>query len=126
MTTMRDIIAKHVPGAFFQAKPSKYRNQAVVVDGMRFASKSEAQRWCELDLLQKAGEITDLKRQVIFTCEVNGEVVTKYVADFVYRKNGRRIVEDRKGAKETALFRIKAKLMHACHGIDIEITRAKR
>lgn len=109
-----------------RAKPSKYRNRAVMIDGLRFASQSEATRWCELQILERAGAVTDLKRQVIFTCEVNGEVVTKYVADFVYRKDGRRIVEDRKGGPETALFRIKSKLMHACFGIDIEVTRARR
>lgn len=108
------------------AKRSKYRNQAVVVDGMRFASKSEAARWGELCLLQRAGQISDLKRQVIFTCEVNGEVITKYVADFVYIRDGQRVIEDRKGGPETALFRIKSKLMHACFGVDIEVTRASR
>jgi hypothetical protein len=112
--------------AALYSKPSKYRNRAVVIDGMRFASQSEAARWSELVLLQRAGQISDLKRQVVFACEVNGELVTKYLADFVYTRDGQRVVEDRKGGPETALFRMKSKLLHACHQIDIEITRARR
>lgn len=42
----------------------KYRNKKVEVDGILFDSKKEANRYMELKLLEKAGEITDLKRQV--------------------------------------------------------------
>lgn len=46
-------------------KPSKYRAKPVAIDGIRFDSQKEARRYGELVLLQKAGEIRDLQRQVV-------------------------------------------------------------
>lgn len=48
-----------------QPKTQKYGAQRVVVDGITFDSKREANRWGELKLLQRAGQIRDLKRQVV-------------------------------------------------------------
>ena len=97
-------------------KPAKYRNKPQVVDGERFDSKKEAQRWHELQLEWRAGRISRPRRQVAFSLSVNGEHVGKYVADFVYVRDGERVVEDTKGAR-TELYRLKRKLMLACHGI---------
>lgn len=97
---------------------NKYRNQPCVVDGLPFASKREANRYGELKLLQIAGQISDLRRQVPFELVVNGVLVCKYVADAVYVERGEQVVEDAKGIR-TRDYRIKCKLMKACHGIDI-------
>ncbi len=104
---------------------SKYRNRPTFVDGLRFDSMAEARRWTELQILEKAGDIKNLKRQAPFACVVNGEHVCKYIADFTYEKNSRFIAEDVKGV-ETALFKLKAALLHACHGLDVEIVKVRR
>ena len=45
---------------------SKYHSKKITIDGMTFDSQKEYKRWCELRLLEKAGEITNLQRQVPF------------------------------------------------------------
>ena len=98
-------------------------------DGTVFDSRKEYNRWCNLRLLEKAGEISDLKRQVKYTLipwqYQNGKVVERglyYIADFVYcDADGNTVVEDSKGVK-TAVYKIKRKLMLWVHGIKIKET----
>lgn len=104
---------------------SKYYSKKIEVNGKIFDSKKEANRYCELLLLEKAGAITDLQTQVPFVLipaqyeTINGkrkcvERECKYIADFVYTENGRQIVEDVKGYKEStaySVFVLKRKLM---------------
>ncbi len=103
-------------------KQSKYRNVRCEVNGERFDSKREAQRWHQLKLEQRAGLIINLQRQVPFELTVNGRKVAKYVADFTYMRDGEAITEDVKGAR-TAVYILKSKLMLACHGITILETK---
>lgn len=88
-------------------KTNKYRNNKFVVDGIQWDSSWEYQRYCELLMLEKAGEIRELRRQVPFKLlnecirEVNGKHKKQraviYFADFVYfDKVGNHIVEDAK------------------------------
>ena len=74
---------------------TKYKSRKVTVNGVVFDSRKEANRWCELALLQKAGQVTDLQRQVKYELipsqRIDGKVAERacnYVADFVYRENG--------------------------------------
>lgn len=100
----------------------KYNNQKTVVNGILFDSKREANRYCELMLLMRAGEITNLQRQVRYTLipKQDGERACEYVADFVYTdKAGRTIVEDVKGVR-TDVYKIKRKLMRWVHGITVD------
>ena len=97
---------------------SKYGNVRVTVDGHKFDSKREARRYGELKLLQRAGKISDLLLQVRFPLVVNGHVICAYIADFDYREGSYRVTEDVKGVR-TAVYRIKAKLMKALHGVTI-------
>lgn len=117
----------------------KYHNKKVTYDGITFDSKKEARRYCELRLLQKAGDITDLELQKEFVLIPNQykdvlkvtkkgdkvekkllERAVKYKADFVYRdKEGNLIVEDTKGLK-TKDYIIKRKLMLYIFGIQIK------
>lgn len=97
-------------------KANKYHNTKKVVDNIEFDSKREAERYSELILLEKAGEIRDLKLQEAFVIQPAFEKGGKhykaiyYVSDFSYNdKSGKRIVEDVKGFK-TAVFQLKRKM----------------
>lgn len=107
---------------FIYYKNNKYSNQKITIDGITYDSKKEARRHRELLLLERAGKITNLERQVKFELipKQDGERACTYVADFVYRNadNGKTIVEDCKGYK-TEVYRIKKKLMLWVHKIRI-------
>ena len=107
-------------------KQSKYGNHKTVIDGHTFDSKREARRYAELRLLEKAGEITDLRLQVPFELippqkKRDGKVERgcKYIADFVYYRRGICVVEDAKGDR-TDVYVIKRKLMLQKYGIEVE------
>lgn len=99
---------------------NKYRAKATVVDGIRFHSKRESERYQELKLLERAGKISNLRLQHKFPIDVNAARICTYIADFVYFDEVHRlnIVEDVKGAK-TALYSLKKKLVQAIYGIEI-------
>lgn len=92
-------------------------------DGQKFDSVKEFHRWGCLRLLERAGRISDLKRQVSFELipKQDGERACSYVADFVYYEDGKLVVEDCKGFK-TDVYRMKKKLMLWVHGIHIKET----
>jgi hypothetical protein len=102
-------------------------------DGIEHDSKTEAERWEELKLLQRAGEISGLRRQVdIVLMGRDGPILTDtgkqervYRADFVYVDHalGITIVEDRKG-HETDVFKLKKAIL-AAQGQTLLITKAK-
>lgn len=103
----------------------KYRNRKTTIDGITFDSAKEATRWAELRLLERAGQIFNLQRQVSFTLipkQVrDGKTVERpvvYKADFVYTENGEDVVEDVKGVK-TKEYIIKRKLLLWQYGIQI-------
>lgn len=119
----------------------KYGNRKITRDGETFDSVKEYRRWCELSLLERAGEITGLERQVkyvIIPAQYAPDTVTArgkikrgkllerecaYVADFRYQMDGETVVEDVKGYKDGqayALFAIKRKLMLSVHGIMVK------
>lgn len=96
---------------------SKYGN--VACNG--YASKAEARRAEELHLLEKAGKITELRKQYRFKLlpKQDGERAVHYIADFVYLDEaGKLVVEDVKGVR-TPLYKLKKKLMLYVFGIKI-------
>jgi hypothetical protein len=103
-------------------KPPKYHNEPTTVDGIRFASKKEANRYGELKLMERAGEIEGLKLQPRFVISIDGEDICTFVADFSYMSlqivPARQIVEDVKGVR-TPVFKLKKKLMLAVLGIEV-------
>lgn len=101
---------------------NKFGARRTVVDGISFDSKAEAKRWCELRLLERAGEIHGLRRQVDFPLYVLDWLIGTYRADFVYLRAGKRVVEDVKGVK-TQLFNRTAKHFAAQYGQEIEVVR---
>lgn len=109
-----------------EKKKSKYGNKKVVVDGFLFDSKKEANRYFLLKVDQLAGNIKNLRMQVEYKFEVNGNKVASYFADFVYEvvKTGETVVEDvkSKATRRLPVYRLKNKLMKAIHGITIKET----
>ena len=107
-------------------KQSKYGNHKVVVDGEKVAdSKHEYSRLCELEVLQRAGEIKDLQTQVRYNLIPEQKICgktergTDYIADFVYwTKDDQFICEDAKGYRTDAYI-IKRKMMKLIHNIDV-------
>ncbi len=103
---------------------SKYGNIKTNVDGVIFDSKKEANRYTRLKLLLQSGVITDLECQVEFILqpdyEINGKKVQslKYIADFVYTKDGKMVVEDVKGNK-TDVYKIKKKIFEYIYKTEI-------
>lgn len=125
----------------FYRKENKYRNQKIKVGEEVYDSLKEKNRHFELKLLEKAGVIKDLQRQVKFVLiptqrepdiigvrggVKKGKVIEQecaYIADFVYNENENLIVEDVKGYRDGqayALFKIKRKLMLYKYGIKIK------
>lgn len=111
-----------------RGKRSKYGNKKTTVDGIRFDSLHEANRYMELQLLERGKVIRDLRRQVKYqlvpTVRSNGKVIQRainYYADFVYIdcRTGKEIVEDAKGYK-TDVYRMKKKMMLNKYGIEIK------
>jgi len=99
---------------------SKYGN----IKTAGYHSKKEAARAQSLKLMEKAGNISELREQVPFELApsviINGRksAARKYIADFVYTEDGKQVVEDVKGMK-TDIYVLKRHLMKHVHGIDI-------
>lgn len=105
---------------------SKYKNQGVRHEDGYFHSKKELARWLSLKLLVRAGEISDLKRQVPVPLHVNGELIVTMKVDFQYTEldkgHAKQIVfEDTKGYP-TRDWEISAKLFKALRGQEIRIS----
>lgn len=105
---------------------NKFGNRKTLFNGITFDSRREAKRYAELVLLLRAGQISNLRRQVPFELlpsqKRNGKVIerpVKYVADFVYIENGQEVVEDAKGLR-TKEYILKRKLMLWQYGIQIK------
>lgn len=111
---------------------NKYRNQKTVIDGHRFDSKREAERYAELCILVKAGDIKDLVLQPKFPlqdkfkCRGKNIAAIAYIADFQYIETatGSVVVEDVKGM-ETEAFRIKKKLFLRKYGNEVDFRIVK-
>lgn len=124
-------------------KDSKYHSKKAALDGEVFDSRKEARRWRSLKLLEQAGDIKNLQRQVKYLLipearepdEIGPrggvkkgrliESAVYYVADFVYFEpgvpEGKWVVEDTKGFR-TKDYILKRKLMLYKYGIRIRET----
>ena len=100
---------------------NKYRNEKITADGITFDSKKEYYRYCELKLMERAGQVIDIRRQVKFELipKQEGERAVNYIADFVYKDGSGEVVEDTKGIR-TPEYIIKRKLMLYRYGIKIK------
>ena len=96
-----------------QKRKSKYNARKVRVDGIVFDSQAEANYYCRLKLLLRAGKIDGFCRQARFVITEgrDGEKGTEYVTDFiVFYPDGKYRIVDVKGVK-TDVFRLKVKCM---------------
>lgn len=106
---------------------SKYHSKKVIIDGIKFDSKKEGDRYIQLKLLKNAGLIKDLELQKSFqlqpTFKKNGKTYRKisYIADFCYFDIhlGKYIVEDVKGFK-TKEYALKKKMFEYVYK-DLEL-----
>ena len=118
---------------------SKYRNNKITLGGETYDSMKEYYRYLDLVLMQQAGEIKELRRQVKYVLipaqrepdtigsrggRKKGKLLERevaYIADFVYidTKTGETVVEDTKGMKTTEYI-IKRKMMLYFHHIKIK------
>lgn len=104
----------------------KYANKPTTIGAEKYRSRREARRHQALLVLQRAGKIADLQREVPFELapkvKIDGEIrarpALRYVADFVYVEAGKQVVEDAKGM-QTPVYRLKKHLMRTVHGISV-------
>lgn len=107
------------------ARASKYHAKKTVIDGIEFDSAREAKRYTRLRALEDEGKIQHLRLQVpfelvpSFECDGVKYREMRYVADFVYVRDGKVVVEDCKGFK-TPEYKMKKKLMAYLNHINIE------
>lgn len=97
-------------------KKPKYRNKIIKVNGNKFDSKKEYERYCELAILQQSGKIKNLQKQVKFEIVPkagNNKRARFYIADFVYEENGIKIIEDVKSpiTKKNPVYSLKKALV---------------
>ena len=105
----------------------KYRNKPCTVGAEKYRSKRERDAHIQLLLMQKAGLISDLRREVPFVLappvkfsgDKRAKPALRYVADFTAMRNGAFCVFDAKGVR-TAAYKIKRHLMMTVHGIEVQ------
>ena len=102
---------------------AKYGNTKTEIDGITFDSLKEARRYQELRLMERAGEIDDLKVKERFELipKKGHEQAAYYTADFSYSVGGQKVVEDVKSeATKTRAYVLRRKLMYQRYGITIQ------
>lgn len=111
-------------------KHQKHNNKVTETADGRFDSEAEYRHWCHMKIRARLGEITDLRRQVVFELipsqkrpSGGTERACNYIADFVYQEGGLTKVADLKGFA-TGEYIIKRKLMLFRHGIEVKEIRA--
>jgi hypothetical protein len=123
----RDPLQETIAAHGFAPKTNKYRNQPVTVDGVKFDSKKEYARWQQLKMLESAGKVSNLRRQVSFelapavTLHGRKKPALRYVADHAYEENGVMVYEDVKSeiTRKDPVYRMKIHLLMSVHGVEI-------
>lgn len=107
------------------ASRNKYRNVKCELDGITFDSARERDRYAELKMLERSGQIQNLVLQPSFEIVPpvieDGKVVQRavtYRADFSYMQDDEIVVEDAKGVL-TDVYKLKKKLMRSVYGIKV-------
>ena len=132
-------------GFYHRKKGSKYGNEKTVIDNIKFDSKHEAERYCQLKLLQRAGVIRDLELQKEFILipaqykseerygkngkrlkdkQILVERKVSYFADFTYIEveSGQMIVEDAKSeiTRTDKTYILKRKMLRHFYGLEVQ------
>lgn len=112
-----------------EKRKNKYNAKTTVFDGLKFASKREAKRYCELKMLESSGDIErlmvqpayPLKNESITVRYPNGRVA-RYTADFEYFENGELITEDVKSrATMTEAAKLRIAVFESIYGRSVRI-----
>lgn len=96
------------------ARRNKFNAQKTVVNGIRFDSKMEANRYLDLRLLEMGNQIYELSLQPKIPLMVNGQKIGDYIGDFKYRESvtGDWVIEDVKSPyTKTPVYRLKKKIL---------------
>lgn len=116
---------------------SKYGAKRTKIDGVTFDSKAEARHYLELKALEKAGKIEKLVCHPAYRIEFNGTFICRVELDFTFfekvdsRAHCRtdsgylEVFEDVKGV-DTAVSRLKRKLLKAFYGIEVRVIPAEK
>lgn len=103
----------------------KYLNKKPdAIDGIRFDSLREAEHYANLKILQSARQILDLECHPRYPIVINGEKICTVELDFRFKdvRCGTIRVQDVKGF-DTALSRLKRRLVKAVHGVEVEVVK---
>ena len=124
-----------------RTKGQKYNNTKVIINGIKFDSKKESERYLVLCEHERSGNISDLKLQVKFELipsikekyiehlktkdkpkERTLQLPITYTCDFQYIKNGLTVVEDVKASPKMIPqeFVLKEKLLFWKYRIKIK------
>lgn len=104
------------------SRPRKYHNAPTVVDGHRFDSKKEAERYGHLRMMEQAGVICDLMIHEAFPLVIHGIDCGAYISDFTYlTETGERVIEDVKSpaTRKLPTYRLKSRMVWALYGLRI-------
>lgn len=105
---------------------SKYHNKKVIINGIKFDSKKEANRYSDLLLLEKVNLIKNLELQKRFELQPSykfkGKIIRAiyYICDFYYYdvKKEKWIIEDTKGYRNE-VYKLKKKLFEYKYNQEI-------
>ena len=101
---------------------SKYRNRKTTYKGIQFDSQKEENRYRELELLERAGQIRSIECQPRYDLIVNGHKLGFYRGDFRYKDvaTDAVVLEDVKSpVTRTAVYMLKKKLVKALYDVEI-------
>tara|TARA_R100001460_G_scaffold41330_6_gene76933 strand:+ start:1861 stop:2196 length:336 start_codon:yes stop_codon:yes gene_type:complete len=95
-------------------KYNKFNAVKTKIDNITFDSKKEANRYLELQQMQKIGVINQLECQPRIPLIVNGKQIGHYIGDFKYldKTTNTYILEDVKSkATRTPVYKLKKKIL---------------
>lgn len=100
---------------------NKYHNLKVTIDGIKFDSKKESERYVFLKQKEALGQIENLQCHVTFPVRYDGALLFRYIADFMYDKDGESVVEDVKGSAWTVtpVFKLKKRILAAMMNVHV-------
>lgn len=106
----------------FIRSPNKYNAKKITIGGIVFDSEKEGKRYGELRMLERGGEISDLKIHPRYSIEINGIYICYVELDFEYYSTrlNTKVYEDSKGL-DNPLSKLKRKLVEARYGIKVDL-----
>jgi hypothetical protein len=113
----RELLAPQSRGRFRRSAPGRR-----TVDGILFDSIGEALRYMALKNLQRAGKISDLRRQQSYQIEIKGHKFCKFKPDFEYiTEEGQQVIEEVKssGTAKDPSYRLRKKAFELYYGLTV-------